>query len=99
VADEVHGFPAALTSFVGRIGVVPEVAGLLKEYRLVTVTGPGGSGKTRLASEVARQVAHRFADGAWLAELSAVRDPAQVRRLRPQRWGYRSSQALRRPMR
>ena len=55
-----------------------EVAGLLEEYRLVTVTGPGGAGKTRLAGEVAGQVAGRFADGAWLAELAPVRDPAQV---------------------
>ena len=78
VAGEVHGFPSALTSFVGRGGAVREVAGLLAEYRLVTVTGPGGVGKTRLAGEVARQVAGRFADGAWLAELAAVRDPAQV---------------------
>ena len=44
----------------------------------MTVTGPGGVGKTRLAGEVARQVAGRFADGAWLAELAPVRDPAQV---------------------
>ena len=73
-----HGFPAALTSFVGRAGVVDEIADQLGQYRLVTVTGPGGSGKTRLAGEVARQVACRFADGVWLAELAAVRDPAQV---------------------
>jgi len=73
-----HGFPAALTSFVGRAAVADEVAGRLGQYRLVTVTGPGGSGKTRLAGEVARQVAGGFADGVWLAELGAVRDPAQV---------------------
>ena len=73
-----HGFPAALTSFVGRAGVVDEIAGQLGQYRLVTVTGPGGSGKTRLAGEVARQVACGFADGVWLAELGAVQDPAQV---------------------
>ena len=73
-----RGFPAALTSFIGRAGALREAAGLLEEYRLVTVTGPGGVGKTRLAGEVARQVAGRFADGAWLAELAAVRDPAQV---------------------
>ncbi len=77
-AGSVHGFPAALTSFVGRSGVVDEIAGQLGQYRLVTVTGPGGAGKTRLAGEVARQVASRFADGVWLAELAAVRDPAQV---------------------
>jgi predicted ATPase/DNA-binding CsgD family transcriptional regulator len=73
-----HGFPAALTSFVGRAGVVDEIAGQLSQYRLVTVTGPGGAGKTRLAGEVAKRVAGRFADGVWLAELAAVRDPAKV---------------------
>jgi predicted ATPase/DNA-binding CsgD family transcriptional regulator len=73
-----HGFPAALTSFVGRVQVVDEVAAALGQHRLVTVTGPGGAGKTRLAGEVARQVTGRFADGVWLAELAAVRDPAQV---------------------
>ena len=77
-AGNMHGFPAALTSFVGRAGVVDEIAERLVQYRLVTVTGPGGAGKTRLAGEVARQVAGRFADGVWLAELAAVRDPAQV---------------------
>ena len=74
----VHGFPAVLTSFIGRAGPVREVAGLLEQYRLVTVTGPGGAGKTRLADRVARRVAGRFADGVWLAELAPVRDPAQV---------------------
>jgi hypothetical protein len=64
-ADGVHGFPVVLTSFVGRAGAVAEAAGLLEEYRLVTVTGPGGVGKTRLAGEVAQRVAVRFADGAW----------------------------------
>jgi predicted ATPase len=77
-AGGVHGFGSALTSFVGRGAAVAEVESLLEERRLVTVTGPGGSGKTRLASEVAGQVAGRFADGVWLAELGAVRDPAQV---------------------
>ena len=77
-AGSMHGFPAALTSFVGRAAVVDEIAGQLGQYRLVTVTGPGGAGKTRLAGEVAKQVAGRFADGVWLAELAAVRDPAQV---------------------
>ena len=73
-----HGFPAALTSFIGRDGALREVAGLLAEFRLVTVTGPGGAGKTRLAGEVARAVAGEFADGAWLAELAPVREAAQV---------------------
>ncbi len=51
-----------------------EVAGLLAAPRLVTVAGPGGVGKTRLAGEVARHVAGRFADGVWLVEVAKVRD-------------------------
>ena len=77
-AAGVHGFPVVLTSFVGRAGAVREVAGLLEEYRLVTVTGPGGVGKTRLAGAVAGRAAARFADGAWLAGLAPVQDPARV---------------------
>jgi predicted ATPase len=76
--ERMLGFPAELTSFVGRAGVVDDIAGQLGQYRLVTITGPGGAGKTRLAGEVAKQVASRFADGVWLAELAAVRDPGQV---------------------
>ena len=77
-AGGLHGFVPALTSFVGRAGPVREVAALLGRDRLVTVTGPGGAGKTRLAGQVANQVAGRFADGVWLAELAPVRDPALV---------------------
>ena len=73
-----HGFSAPLTSFIGRAGAVGEVAGLLADGRLVTATGPGGVGKTRLAGEVARRVAGEFADGVWLVELAAVTDPARV---------------------
>ena len=74
----VHGFPAALTSFVGRDEQVNGVVRRLGQYRLVTVTGAGGSGKTRLAGEVAGRVVSRYADGAWLAELALAADPAQV---------------------
>jgi predicted ATPase len=59
-------------------GPVREVAALLDRSRLVTATGPGGAGKTRLAGQVAGRVAGRFADGVWLAELAPVRDPALV---------------------
>jgi len=73
--------------------------GLLEQYRLVTVTGPGGAGKTRLAGEVAGQVAGWFADGVWLAELATVQDPAQV----PVVWllslGYGTCQGRWLPMR
>ena len=72
-----RAFPAELTSFIGRDGPLREVVALLEHHRLVTVTGPGGAGKTRLAGQVARHVAGRFADGAWLVELVPVQDPAQ----------------------
>ncbi len=74
----VRGLAPALTTFVGRASAVDEVCGLLDSRRLVTVTGPGGVGKTRLAAEVARQVAGRFADGACLVELAAVQESALV---------------------
>jgi predicted ATPase/DNA-binding CsgD family transcriptional regulator len=75
---ESRGLSHARTSFVGRSEAVGKAAGLLTQYRLVTVTGPGGMGKTRLAGEVIRQVAGRFADGVWVAELAAVAEPSQV---------------------
>jgi predicted ATPase/DNA-binding CsgD family transcriptional regulator len=75
---EVHGFTQPRTSFVGREAEVSRVADLLAKYRLVTITGPGGVGKTRLADAVARKVAGRFADGTWLAELGSVADPELV---------------------
>ncbi len=78
VPGGLHGFPLSLTSYVGRAAETARVAALLGEGRLVTVTGPGGVGKTRLASEVARRVAGRFADGAWLVELAPVTDPALI---------------------
>jgi predicted ATPase/DNA-binding CsgD family transcriptional regulator len=73
-----HGFPGTLTSFVGRSEAVRELAGLLETSRLVTVLGPGGVGKTRLAGVVACGVAGRFADGVWLVELAAVTDPGRI---------------------
>jgi predicted ATPase len=73
-----HGFVPALTSFVGRAMAVDEVSGLLGGSRLVTVTGPGGVGKSRLAAEVAGRAADQYADGVWLVELAAVEQPALV---------------------
>ncbi len=77
-AAGVHGFGTVLTSFVGRADEVGQITGLLAGHRLVTVAGPGGVGKTRLAAEVARRVAGGFADGVWLVELAGVQDPSLV---------------------
>ena len=77
-AGGLAGFAPVLTSFAGRAGDLGKVAGLLDEHRLVTVTGPGCAGKTRLAGEVATRVADRFTDGVWLVELAPIRDPALV---------------------
>jgi predicted ATPase/DNA-binding CsgD family transcriptional regulator len=63
---------------VGRDDEVQKLDVLLGEYRLVTVTGPGGVGKTRLAGEVARRTSGRFADGAWMVDLAAVNDAVLV---------------------
>jgi predicted ATPase len=63
---------AELTSFVGRDADVAAVRELLAEHRLTTVIGPGGSGKTRLATETARTLLGDLPDGAWLVELAAI---------------------------
>src|SRR6478672_181001 len=66
------------TSFIGRAAELAEVQEVLKAHRLVTLTGVGGVGKTRLATEVAARLAGEFPDGVWLFELAAVADPAAV---------------------
>jgi predicted ATPase/DNA-binding CsgD family transcriptional regulator len=72
------GIWVPLTSFVGRAHDAAQLTRLLENHRLVTVTGPGGVGKSRLVTEVARQVRGLFADGVWFIELAAVADAAQV---------------------
>jgi predicted ATPase len=69
--------PAA-TSFIGRHAELAEVQAALREHRVVTLTGVGGVGKTRLAHEVAGGLVDEFPDGVWLFELAAVADPAAV---------------------
>src|SRR5215213_3281262 len=66
--------PAARTSFVGRVAEVRELVELVRTCRLVTVTGAGGSGKTRLAIEVGRAVLSDFPDGVWFVDLSSITD-------------------------
>ena len=70
--------PSRLTSFVGRTHELRDVALLLDDNRLVTLTGPGGIGKTRLALEVARQQQSRFPGGTWWVDLAPVTEPETV---------------------
>ncbi|GAA5168103.1 BTAD domain-containing putative transcriptional regulator [Pseudonocardia eucalypti] len=64
--------PAPLTEPIGRAGEIEQVRGLLAEHRVVTLTGPGGVGKTTLAVAAARGLADRFPDGIWLVELAEL---------------------------
>jgi predicted ATPase/class 3 adenylate cyclase len=70
--------PARLTSFRGHHEALDELRALLSESRLVTLTGPGGIGKTSLATEVARGEAAGYPDGAWFVALDPITDPAAV---------------------
>ncbi len=69
---------AATTSFIGRESEVAELQAAIKAHRLMTLTGVGGVGKTRLALEVAARLADEFPDGVWFFDLAAVADPAAV---------------------
>jgi non-specific serine/threonine protein kinase len=71
-------FPVQLTSFIGREREIADVKRLLYSAHLVTLTGAGGSGKTRLAFQIANLVSETFADGLWLVDLAPLREPALV---------------------
>lgn len=70
--------PIQLTSFVGREAEIPEIAGLLAKTRLVTLTGSGGAGKTRLALHVGAESVDQFTDGVLFVELAPLSDPGLV---------------------
>src|SRR6202521_2439547 len=73
-----HNLPYQLTSFVGREQEIAQLVELVTAHRLVTLTGAGGAGKTRLAIEVASRLIDAFPDGVWLVELAALSDPRLV---------------------
>ncbi|MFL5801446.1 MAG: ATP-binding protein, partial [Roseiflexaceae bacterium] len=75
---KLHNLPIALTSFIGRAREIAEVTRLLSTTRLLTLTGPGGCGKTRLALAVVRDLVTAYPDGVWLVELAALADAALV---------------------
>ena len=66
--------PVILTSFIGRRSEIADVKQALAQSRLVTLVGPGGVGKTRLAIHTAEEVRRAFADGAWFVDLSPLQD-------------------------
>jgi predicted ATPase/DNA-binding CsgD family transcriptional regulator len=73
-----HNLPALRSSFVGREREMPEIRGALSATRLLTLTGVGGSGKTRLALEVARDLVETYPDGVWLVELAPLSEEKLV---------------------
>jgi len=73
-----HNLPAQLTSFIGRQREIVEIRGLLASTRLLTLTGPPGTGKTRLALKVALQIINEFKDGVYFVELAPISDPRFV---------------------
>ena len=73
-----NNLPTMLTTFVGRSAEMESVEKLLRQGRLITLTGTGGSGKTRLAIEVARNVLDAFEDGVHLVDLASLQDPLLV---------------------
>jgi predicted ATPase/class 3 adenylate cyclase len=75
-----NNLPAQLTAFIGRTEELAQVVSLLEESRLVTLTGVGGVGKTRLAIQAAAESIERFPDGAWFIELAPVTDPGMITR-------------------
>lgn len=73
-----HNLPVQLTTFIGRRPQIVQLQGLLSDVRLLTLTGPGGVGKTRLALEVAGAVIDHYPDGVWLVDLAALTDERLV---------------------
>ncbi len=73
-----NNLPVQLTSFVGREAEIAEVRELLGRSRLLTLTGAGGSGKTRLALQVAAETLDDHPDGVWWVDLAPISDPALV---------------------
>jgi predicted ATPase/DNA-binding CsgD family transcriptional regulator len=78
VATAEHNLPAQWTSFVGRKAEIFEIKALLRVARLVTLSGPGGTGKTRLALQVGHALVSAYQHGVWFVELASLSEPALV---------------------
>jgi predicted ATPase len=84
-----HNLPGQISSFLGRDAELIELRRLLQRNRLITLTGAGGVGKTRLALELAAGVVATTADAVWLAELASLAHPALVAQVVAQAAGIR----------
>ncbi len=73
-----HNLPVQLTSFIGRQNELADLTTLLASSRLITLVGVGGTGKTRLALQLAAQHTDEFPDGVWMVDLSAIETPALI---------------------
>lgn len=73
-----HNLPIQLTSFIGRERELAEAKQLLANTRLLTLTGPGGTGKTRLSLQIAQEVLPSFTNGVWLVELAPLAEPSLI---------------------
>ena len=73
-----NNLPSQLTSFIGRERELVEVKSSLEDARLLTLTGPGGTGKTRLSIQIGSQVLSNFKDGVWLVEFASISDPSLI---------------------
>src|SRR6516225_390077 len=78
LSERPGNLPLQVSSFIGRERELEQAAAALGQARVITLTGPGGVGKTRLALQAAARTVERFEGGAWLCELAPVRDPAGV---------------------
>ncbi|MDX1666788.1 MAG: adenylate/guanylate cyclase domain-containing protein, partial [Saprospiraceae bacterium] len=78
LGERLHNFPSQLTSFLGREREVAEVKALLQSSRLITLTGPGGTGKTRLSLQIAESLAEDFPDGIFFVALAPIREEEMV---------------------
>lgn len=73
-----HNLPTQLTSFIGRGNEIGEITKLIAEYRVLTLTGSGGAGKTRLSLQVGAECLEQFPNGVWFVELASLTEPSLI---------------------
>lgn len=75
-----HNLPVQITRFIGRERELEQVVQMVRQNRIVTLTGPGGCGKTRLAIEAVSELVNKYRDGVWIVNLASVTDPTAIYR-------------------